>query len=733
MTRDGLQVTFRLIILVAIGVLIIGLSACGQDGSPPDGGEGTGDGEGDTTTLASVGLVVGQDSINPGDETTITAIAYDEQGKVLSDQDIEFRLDDPTMGSITADGSTGGEGTFEATFQARESTGQVNVTAFSEGVTSEAKEITIKNQSGSVNVSLSANPTTITATNTSTISATVTNTEDGSAVANGTRVTFSVEDSAFGTITESATTNAGKATATFRAADFAGTTTINASSGSAKASVDITIEPVAAASIEFDSVTNNPLAIRGTGGEESANVSFNVRDVNGNPAEDIDVVFTMDSGVQGAEYLEEDDDTPYTQSVGTSEGSADITLHSGYEAGTVSITATIATSSGNTISATTPVISIGGGVPTDDWFTVSVQEEPGWNMGGLACVGIETPITAWLADRYGNYNVLDGHNVFFEAEVGLAAKPTGVTEGATGTANSVVRTQSANGGAPKDVVPEEWEVDLKDELRAVYGRKKNGHPRDGVCSVLVFTKGEESFVDGSNDGAVNGRYDEGEDFVDTADDPWRDYDDDGDWDDGSETTPGPPDSPASVSQDPVSGITANPEEDGYQDSAGNNKWDGKNGAWDGNKNLFRQVDFLITGKPTVWFSKGSFNVENGDSDTVKILICDPNYNPLSTGSSYTVSVDVGKITGGTKEFEYPSSSFYGSETTTDLNGDGKVDKADYVMAHRNLIENVIVISDEDAEDGEAAEPATLTVEVTWKSNGDCGDETDEYTISGMVD
>ena len=720
------------VMLVCFFVLM--LIGCGESGSSDEDTGTTPDDSTAAAQAASVGLVADQNSISPNESTTMTAVAYNGSGQAMSGEPIEFVLDDPTLGSITASGETGGDGTFSAEFAARGSTGTVNVTASAGSVTSQPVAITIKEQSVE-NVEVSANPTTISVTNTATIIANVTD-GDGNPVANGSTVNFSMQDPAFGTITQSANTNAGSATATFTAANFPGTATINATSGSASGSVDVVIEPAEAASIQFDSVSENPIAIRGTGGQESANITFSVKDVNGNPAEDIDVLFTMVSGIQGKEYLEEDDDSPYSQTVGTSGGTAEVTLHSGNEPGTVSITASITTSGGETISGTTPVISIGGGVPTDDWFTVSVTE-PGWNMGGLACVNIQTDITAWLADRYGNYNVLDGHTVSFQSEVGLAVDPIGITDGGTGAATSTVRTQGQT-SAPKDVLPETWEQDLKSQLSSDFSGGvgdplPSGHPRDGVCNVLIFTVGEESFVDGSNytpdnEIELDGLYNEGEDFVDTADDPWRDYDDDGLWDDGSATTPF-----TSLNQDPVSFITANPEEDGYQDRAGNSIWDGPNGEWDGNKNLFRQVDFLITGKPFIRMDKGSFTVPNGGSDTVRILICDRNYNPLSAGSSYNVSVDVGKITSGTKSYDYPSSSFYGSKTTTDWDTSGGVDNSDFTAAHYDLIVNEITISDDDPNDGDPnAEQAELSVTVTWTSNGGCADDVQTLSISGEV-
>jgi hypothetical protein len=702
----------------------------------------TGGGGGGGDEVAAIALVAAQDSILPEDIIAITAMVYDLSGHGLAGQSVVFTLDDPTLGFITTGGTTLSDGTFVATFEARTNTGTVNITATSGSVSSTPKAITIMSQLVD-NIAITANPTSIIVTKTSTISAYVTDTTPAP-VENGTTVYFTLVNSMYGTITSSATTNAGYAVATFTAANVAGTTRLVVNSGAASSSIDLVIDPAEAASIEFDSVSKNPIAIRGTGGQEFAIINFNVIDVNGNPANDIDVLFTMSTGISGDEYLEVDDTTPYTQVVSTSAGLASVTLHSGFEAGTVSINASITTASATTISATTPVISIGGGVPTDEWFSISV-EEPGWNMGGLNCVGVETKITAWLADRFGNYNVLDGTTVSFLSEVGLAVYPTGVTDGATGTATSTVRTQSGVNSAPKDVVPERWETDLKAELASstisssVYGFGSpsavgdplpSGHPRDGVCNVLVFVMGEESFVDGSNGLPVNGIYDFGEDFTDTIDDPWRDYDDDGLYDFGAETTPLT-----------LSGPPYNPQEE-YQDRDGLSSWDGLSTDWDGphpnpiyeTKNIYRQVNFLITGTPFIRCDRGSFSVPNGGTATVRFLVCDQNYNMLAAGSDYNVTVSEGEIVGGTESFVYPSSSFYGSETTTDMDASGgPLDDDDFRLAHRSLIVNQVTVGDADPADTDPAKPATLTVTVTWKSNGGCGDVVESLSITGLVD
>ena len=504
-----------------------------------------------TVDVDAIALVAAQNSINPEEETTLTATAYNASGIGITGAVLFFTLDDPTLGSVTETATTGADGTATATFTARTNPGTVNVTAISGGI-SASRAITILDQTTPANIVLSASATSVSVTNTLSIMATVTD-GTGTPVDNGTTVSFEVTNPTFGSITASGVTNAGVASATFTASSNPGTATIAATSGAAEDTIDITVSPVEAASIEFVSVSQNPIAIRGTGVNEFSIVTFAVKDVNGNQAQDVDVLFTM-SGPGGLEYIEADDATPTVQTVGTTNGEAEITLYSGYEPGPVTINASITTAGGATITATTPVISIGGGVPTDRWLSISSDN---WILAGLVYEGIETEITAWLADRYGNFNVLDGHSVSFQSEPGIALFSTNATADAYGTATVQVRTQSF----PWDVVPEDWECDLVYSLTggnhtpdpggggAIVpgivdfsggtGAVLPGHPRDGVAGVLVHTKGEEHFFDGSGGQSLDGQYNFGETFTDTADDPFRDYDDDGLWDDGTTSTPAP--------------------------------------------------------------------------------------------------------------------------------------------------------------------------------------------------
>jgi hypothetical protein len=127
---------------------------------------------------------------------------------------------------------------------------------------------------------------------------------------------------------------------------------------------------------------------------------------------------------------------------------------------------------------------------------------------------------------------------------------------------------------------------------------------------LIYTRGEEHFVDKN----ANGIYDVGDEtYEDTVDDPFCDYDDSGDFTDDSGTNP--------LEQ--------------YIDAAQNNTYDGKNVKWDDDKYIFRNYPVLITGSPMIVFSKSSTNPFNPGN--IKFIVCDQNFNPLVAGSEISVS------------------------------------------------------------------------------------------------
>ncbi|MCL0035649.1 hypothetical protein M1N00_03215 [Thermodesulfovibrionales bacterium] len=484
-----------------------------------------------------------------------------------------------------------------------------------------------------VSVTLRATPSEITVLGTSSIEAHVFDGE-GHPVPDGTSVSFS-QHPELGEIIPSATTYRGVATATFRASNIPGTVAITGTVGDASNTVGILISPAATASIKFVSATPDVIAIRGSGGNETSLISFLVRDINGNPVVDgtlIDFVMHGPSGgrvpADGGEFIGERDDTPTKARVSTLNGVASIHLNSGSVAGTVLIIATTVDVAGITLSSASTPISVGGGVPSEKHLTVAADR---FNLPGLDWAGREATISVYLADRFGNYNVLEGTSVSFYAESG-AIDRSAVTD-ATGRTSVTFRTQLPD---PVDVDPEAWEIVWQTYLRAKYGILAADHPRDGWATIMVSIRGEEAFDDADADGI----FDEGESFIDT-----------------------PPEAFIDVNDNELRDIA--PFEI-FIDDDGDRTFDMRpNAEWDSDKTIFRNISLLITGRPHYFEVRSNditdpftFNIPNGGYERFRVLIADRNLNHLSGGTTVSISSDEGTLA-GTTSFTFPDAFTYG--------------------------------------------------------------------------
>jgi len=683
---------FSLVILVGLfGTMMFG---CSSDSS----GSGSSSGSSTTTkTPASIRVSASPDSINPGQTTTIKAVAYDASGNTIAGVSLIFTLDNPQVASVTSSATTGADGAATVTFKARDLAGSVIVTA----ATTDGKiksdppvTVSILSTTAPTRMNLTVNPTAILVQGTASVKAELLDSA-GNPVPDGTAVSFKSDNDLYGTFTSgTATTNSGFASATFEAAAQPGTASVTVRSGNLSKQIDITILPALAAAIQFVSATPQRIALQGSGDVETSIVQFVVKDSNNDPVEGATVSFAM-TGPSGGEYIDPPPDpTPAEIEVSTNAiGIAQVILHSGLVAGPVNIVGTtfVRNNAGNLIpiSAQSSVISIGGGVPSAKRFGISSKL---WNIGGLHCQNVKTEISAYLADRFGNYNILKGTTVSFVSEAGLAIDTSNVTLAEDGIATVTARTQRpALFRGPEDVNPQPWEVELQNYLVQSYGFSISNNPRDGLCSVLTYVRGEELF----NDTNANGVYDVGETFDDTEEDPFIDYNDNGTYDGPS---------------------SADPEEI-YVDAAANHTWDGSNGAWDAEKTISTNLQILITGKPQVLWSRnsGGFNVLQGGSASLSLVVCDENGNPPAAGTKLTVATDNGKLNGWTT-YTFPNSSAIGPSRTT----------------HLEKIEFSYSLEDSDPTDTDAAKATTVTATVTWEDP--CGgSDSLAVGVGGSVD
>lgn len=522
---------------------------------------------------------------------------------------------------------------------------------------------TTTTSTSAANVALTATPSSITTLGSSSIRATVT-TSSGGNVSDGTTVSFTVSSIIMGTVTSSATTSGGVATATFTALSVPGTVTITATANGISQTVAITITAPANGSIVYTSASPQAIGIKGSGQTEISTLIFAVKDINGSAVVDgTSVSFTMSgpSGGKlpsnGGEYIGDIDTTPTTATASTTGGNATIFLHSGSVAGPVTVTASVTTSSGTTISASSAVVSIGGGAPSATHFNLATTK---FNLPGLVVSNSQATISAYIADRFGNYNVLTGTSVSFYTEAG--AIDTSNTLDATGITSALFRTQAPN---PADVSPVIWETTLISSLNLTYGLSipTTTTPRDGWVKVLATVQGEEAFLDENGNGLFDSSYNttacptgytcqcssgsvtgpsscssgnRSEGFIDLGE-PFIDKNDNNSRDDGQ---------------------TSGAPFEEFIDSNGSGTYTSPNGLWDGpscatsgcqtSKMIWTSITLAFTGNASYCaITPTSFTIANAGSQSFSFMVGDINTNHLVSGTTIAITASKGTLSGTT--------------------------------------------------------------------------------------
>lgn len=649
--------------------LVVVLAGCGSHSSSDDDND-SGGGDTPETPVAAISLTAEKNTIATGEGVQVSVRLYNSSGQLITTQKVvSFSLNNPILASISSPVTTS-NGQVSGTLTAGSTEGSVTLTASVDDVTEELT-LEISDRLPAADITMSSNPASITTGGTAVVSARVVD-SDGQPMPDGTSVSFSVNNTALGSIVPQATVSGGDgvALATFSAgSDTVGTATITATSGSVSSTTTVNVTGAAAGSIEFISAEPQIIVIKNNGGQETSLIQFLVKDSGGNPVLGSQTVrFTL-SGPNGGEYL---GSTPgaTTVDVGTVSGVASTTLHSGTIPGTATVVASVV---GSTLSSSSGVIAIGGGTPSAKHFSLSTET---LNLEGLAYDGMTTDITARLADRYGNYNVLQGTAVSFYAECGAINRAINLS--AEGEGSVTFRTQEPR---PHNVVRDAFDNAVATLYASRLGVTINddNNPRNGLCTIVAVVDGEEEFVDAN----ANGEYDLGETFVDTYDDIHLDKDDD-----SMELEPGQ--IAAGNPYDPTfEHLIVDRDEDGT--------FDGMNGSWDANKRIAKQIKLLMTGVPgmTIADENGtqisSISVPDGGSAVVYFSLHDLYYNPPIAGTEFDVSVDVGAIS-GTTEYTYLDTSVPGAPIFS------------------------VRITDDDPGDADPSEFGTLVFEWTWKGS-----------------
>lgn len=634
------------LIVFTILVFTLILTGCGgsSDGLPANSGGGnnfgSGTGGGDTSgvTAGTLTITANPTTIAIGEISTVTVTVLDTDGNPMPDgSTVSLALSNNNLGTI-ADSTTTINGVATVIFNASDNAGTLTINARAGSVTGNVV-ITIL---GPASITVTINPASISVGGTANVSAQVLD-QNGNPMPDGTQIDFEVTNSAIGTVspTVSSTSN-GIATATFTAGLIPGSVSIIVSSGlTATGSAVVTIIGATNGSIEFTSATPTVIGIQGSGQINSSIIIFTVKDVNGNPVNGADVSFLMSgpSGgklpANGGEYIGALDATPTTASSSTINGEAVVILNAGKVAGPVVITASTSDGSGGTISSASSPISIGGGVPSATHFTLASDV---LNLPGLWHIGRQANISAYIADRFGNYNILEGTSVSFYAEAG-AIDRNNLTD-VNGLAVVTFRTQDP---VPGIVAPNAAENAMCLYYETIYGIDVYDnaastcytayHPRNGWAAITASVRGEESFIDTNG----NGIYDDGTFFTDTPDEAFIDVNDSGAWNDGP-NYPGPD------------------QRELFIDDNGNGSYDGVNGIWDSYKTIFKGIILNYTGSPAYIqlanITEGNLSVgaiyptdAYGGVREYRVLISDINMNPLTADTSISIDISGGDVYG----------------------------------------------------------------------------------------
>jgi hypothetical protein len=575
-------------------------------------------------------LTVSPLSVNIQDQAAITVTVLDSGGNAASNTIVTLTTS-PTatpLGSFSASSSvttidltTDATGKATTTFYAGGISGtatiQATITSVTPNITKTAS-VSISSQPSSISVT--AVPTTISNSATSNITADVKNVLNN-AVPDGTVVTFTclAGNCAAGTYPATTTTVNGQAQMTFTASPtVTGTIVLQANAGTISnpvtGTVSITVNAATTSSMSYISAVPQIIPV----GSGTSIVTFKVFDSNGLGKPNVPVDFQL-VGPTGA-TLGSGGGTTDQQSSGAT-GEVVTTLHAGPVAGPARIGAsTLATTPVGPVlvTASSGPISIGGSLPSARHFEIAAKT---LNLPALGCLGAKDDITAYVADRYFNDNILEGTAVSFFVSAG--AIDTMNTTDAKGNTTVSFMTEAP---WPTDVAPLPGEPSWIDGLGITH------NPRDGWVSITAVTTGEETFFDMN----ANGQYDSGEPFTDEGE-PFVDYNRMSSYTTGDLFF----DWPSSVT--PNSGNPANP----------NGIYDTGNNVWDAKMPIFTTMNIVLTGPPypgpstsRIELSSGgtpTVDINNKDTKTFIVYVSDININPAAAGTSVTAATTNGAV------------------------------------------------------------------------------------------
>jgi len=534
-----------------------------------------------TVELSSTGA-----SLGPSSSTTITATVKDAAGIPVDNASVSFSIISGTgLGSLNPlNSTTDSNGIATTTLTSGAISGLVQIQARVPVQLGTIQSVVLPlSIVVPTRVELSSTGASLGPSSSSTISAIVTDAFGNPA--ENTSVTFSIiTGTGLGTLNPliSNTDSKGIATTTFTTGTTPGLVQIRATvtvqSGTIQSSV-LSLSISNLGSVQLVGAVPAIIGVQGSGQVQSSTVTFKVADQFNNPVPDTTSITFSISGPGAGE-------TFFPTVTNTANGFVSVVISSGTKAGPVSITV-LATLGPNSISNTMTPLSIGGGIPDQNFLSLGpITSNLGAGAPFITHLDVTTTLECKMADIFQHYNILQGTSVAFFTEAG-AINAANATAGPDGVAKVVLRTQNP----PPDVV----------------NTSPGRHPENGRVTVMCETGGQEHFEDNNS----NGIFDSGDTFTPVLDDitePFLDRNESATRDDGT------------------LGLA-----EYFDDVNQNGSWDIGNGVWDAQTKIWSPSFVVFSGYPE--------NLELATSGTAPVIcVSDVNGNAIMGGSTIELSV-----------------------------------------------------------------------------------------------
>ncbi len=357
----------------------------------------------------------------------------------------------------------------------------------------------------------------------------------------------------------------------------------------------------------------NLMGLQGSGFNETALVKFKVTDGAGAGVSGVRVDFSLINAPAGTSV----DPTAMTNALGEVRAN----VRAGTTIGTFSVTANAL----SMFSVTSPTIGVRGAKASNRGFTLRCDRV---NQPAFAAVTPPLPLTVscqvGLSDRYLN-PIGTGTQVRLNSEAGVVPNnvsttpfmPNGTNEGlGQFTFNTILNFPPLD-VAPFPADPAQYPMARAAEPSIPGTVTRN--PRDGLVTIIAYLQGEEDFKDDNS----NGVRDSNEQFIDQGE-PFVDANDNNAWDTGETFVDTPP-------------------SDG---GVANGQWDGPNGTWDSNAQIWTEYRLLYTGVSNGPASMLTFlstrsgggsygTLLNNTTRLMSVFVPDANLNRVEGGSGLT--------------------------------------------------------------------------------------------------